>query len=288
MLRGTGWVYNPFMTFVRHRWTALHTLLAIAGVVLGSIVLPVGFKSCARDTLVASQAPLWGGMRDITTLQDTAVLKLQSKDELIKTIQELARTQAGLELRLKTLDAAEAARGRLEQILKMPAYPGYETKVTRILNRDVNAWWQQIWIDVGEEQGVYPGLGVISRYGVVGRVTKVYSQSSVVELVTSPRFRMAAQMKGDERPFVYQGMGLRFGMEPMGKVEALQPEMALKKSEVRGIITTGLNGSFPEGLLVGELIATDSLSEGGLLGGRVRLSKNLQNLKEVSVLIPYR
>lgn len=276
------------MTFVRHRWTALHTILALAAVILCSLIIPIGFKSLAIKTLVESQAPLWTALRDVKSLQDTAALKLQSKDDLIKIIQELAQAQSGLELKLKTVDALEAERGRLEQLLKMPSYPGYETKVTRILDRDINGWWQQILLDVGKAQGVRPGLGVVSRDGVVGRVREVYDQVSIVELVTSPRFRMAAQMKGDERPFVYQGMGLRLGMKPMGLVQALQPEMALKKDETRVIVTTGLSGSFPEGLPIGEIMETAGVNEGGLLEGHARLPGNLQNLKEVSVLIPYR
>ena len=123
---------------------------------------------------------------------------------------------------------------------------------------------------------------------MVGRIRDVYEQTSIVELVTSPRFRMAVQMKGDERPFVYQGMGLRFGMSPMGSVMALQPEMRLKDNQSATITTTGLSGNFPAGLPVGELTDTHGLSDGGLLEGRVELSSELQNLREVAVLIPYR
>jgi rod shape-determining protein MreC len=266
----------------------LHTILALAGTVLGAIIIPIGFKSCAKDMLIESQAPLWSALQDVKSFQDASALKLLSKDDLVKVIQELAQTQAGLELKLKTLESVEAERGRLEQELKMPPFPGYETHVARILNRDLNGWWQQLWIDAGRAQGVRAGLGVVSRFGVVGRVREVYDQVSVVELVTSPHYRMAAQMKGDERPFVYQGMGLRFAMSPAGIVQALQPEMALKRGESKPIVTTGLSGSFPEGLPIGELIETGSVSEGGLLEGKVKLPQNLQNLKEVSLLIPYR
>jgi rod shape-determining protein MreC len=276
------------MTFVRRRWTVLHTFLALAGVVLASIVLPIGLKSCAKDTLIESQAPVWEALQDINSFQNESALKIKSKDELVKIIRELAETQAGLELKLKTLDASEAERTRLGTLLKMQPSAGYETKVARIIGRDIDGWWQQIYIDLGRSQGVKPGLGVISRYGIVGRVREAYEQTSVVELVTSPRFRMAVQTPGDERPFVYQGLGLRFGLSPTGSVQALQPEMAAEKTEGRTIVTTGLSGSFPEGLPIGILTQTTQTGEGGLLEGRVKLPAELQNLREVSVLIPYR
>lgn len=276
------------MTFVRRRWTRLHTILAAIGLILAWAIIPIGLKSCAKDTLIEAQAPLWNALRDVKNLQDTAALKLQSKDELIKTISELSQTQAGLELKLKTMDALEAERTRLAERLRMQPNAGYETKTARVINRDLNGWWQQVWVDLGREQGVRPGMGVIGRWGVVGRVREVYDQMSVVELVSSPRFRMAAQMQGDARPFVYRGMGLRFLMSPMGQVQALQPEMALKDDQPRVIVTTGLSGSFPEGLPIGTLIDTKSWSEGGLLEGRVKLPDDLKNIKEVSILAPYR
>lgn len=276
------------MTFVRKRWTRLHTVLAVVGLVLAWAIIPVGLKSCAKDTLIEAQAPLWSALADLERAQDKAALKLQSKEELIRMIEELAQTQAGLELKLKTFDAVEAERARLAERLKMSPNAGFETKTARVINRDLNGWWQQVWIDLGREQGVRTGMGVIARWGVIGRVREVYDQMSVVELVSSPRYRMAAQMQGDERPFVYRGMGLRFMMSPMGQVQALQPEMALKDKTPKVIVTTGLSGSFPEGLPIGQLIDTNSWSEGGLLEGRVKLPDELRSLKEVSVLIPYR
>lgn len=276
------------MTFVKRRWSGLHTVLAIFGIILGWMIVPIGFKGCTKDMLIEAQAPIWGALSDVKTFQDTAALKLQSKEELVKTIQELARTQAGLELKLKTVDSVESAKARLEQQLKMPPALGFETKNVRIINRDINSWWQQITVDAGRAQGVRSGMGVISREGVVGRVREVYDQASTVELITSPRFRMAVQLQGDERPFVYQGQGLRLGLSPVGQVQALQPEMALNPNQSRTVVTTGLSGSFPEGLPVGELIDTKNIGEGGLLEGRIRLNKSLLNLKEVTLLIPYR
>ena len=280
------------MTFVRQKWTQLHTVLAIFGVILGWAIVPIGIKSCTKETLVQSQAPVWEALGELEKFQDAAALKLKSKDELAKTIGELGRTQAGLELKLKTLEAVEAERARLETLLKMQAnsrdLAGYEAKVARVINRDINGWWQQIWIDLGSAQGVKSGAGVVARFGVVGRVREVYEQTSVVELISSPRFRMAAQMQGDDRPFVFQGAGLRFAAAPLGVVQALQPEMALKPGEIKAISTTGFSGSFPAGLPIGLLTDTGGFSEGGLLEGHVRLPAQLQSIKEVSVLLPYR
>jgi len=160
--------------------------------------------------------------------------------------------------------------------------------VVRVLRRDLNSWWQLLWIDAGSAQGIRTGMGVVSREGVVGRIREVYEQSSVVELLTSPRFRMAAQLQGDPRPFIFEGTGSRFGLGAIGSVQALQPEMALRPGETRDIITTGLSGSFPPGLPIGTLFDTSTLSEGGLLEGRVRLRNDLNTLREVSALIPYR
>jgi rod shape-determining protein MreC len=276
------------MTFVRRRWTALHTILAIACVAVAWGILPIGIKSCSKDTLVEAQAPLWLALRDLNELQDTAALKLRSKDELIALIEELAGTQAGLELKLQTLQTVEDQKRRLEEQLRLGAPVGYETRLARVIRRDLTGWWQQIWIDKGRAHGVRVGQGVIYSEGVVGRVREAYEQISVVELITSPRFRMAAQLVGDRRPFVYSGMGLGLSQRPYGRVQALQPEVASHKIEGEKIVTTGLSGSFPEGLPIAELEKTEGMGEGGLLEASARLPEQLRELNEVTILIPYR
>ncbi len=276
------------MTFARRRWKSIHTLLAVVGLSAGLAILPIGPKSFMKSTLIEAQAPLWTALRDLSDWQDAAALKLRSKDDLVSIIQELASTQAGLELKMKTLEAVEAKNARLEGLLNMPASAGYETRVVRVLRRDVNSWWQLLWIDAGSAQGICAGMGVISREGVLGRVREVFEQSAVVELVTSPYFRMAVQFPDDARPFIFQGGSLAFAQAPTGNVSALQPEMALKADATRPLVTTGLSGSFPAGLPVGTLFETSTLSEGGLIEGRARLAAPINSLREVCVLVPYR
>jgi len=276
------------MTFVRKRHTALKTVVSILATIVAFWVMPVGLKSCAKEALIEAQTPLWTALRNLDELQDEAALKTSSKEELIALIQELSSTQKGLELRLQTLEAAENDRARLEGLLRMPPFYGYETRAARVLRRDLNGYWQQLWIDAGSAHKIKRGMGVICKDGVVGRVREVYEQSAVVELISSPTFRIAAQIQGDDRPFVYRGRGLAFGEQPVGQTQAMQPEMALKQGESKWLVTTGLSGSFPEGITIGKLIQTDSVSEGGLLEGSVELSKNLEKLRQVTLLIPNR
>jgi rod shape-determining protein MreC len=276
------------MTFARHRWTSLKTIIAIAALILVWGLLPVGLKSCARRSLVTVQAPVWSALRDSSDLQDTAALKLASKDELVSIIAELGHEQAGLELKLKSAAAAEAQKARLEALLKMPPYWGYDVRVARVIRRDLNGWWQQLWIDRGSSSGIRPGMGVVCAQGVVGRVSDVYDDIAVVELLTSDRFRMAAMFDTDVRPFVYVGQSLAFGGAPIGRAQAMQPQTKLAPGETKDVVTTGLSGSFPEGLPIGTLFKTDGQSAGGLLEGQVRLAAPLESLKEVSVLLPNR
>jgi len=275
------------MSFSRRQHPKLKAILATLGVVVLFLALPVGFKGCNKDLLIQSQTPLWTALRDIDSLQDDAALMVMKKSELADLVKELASTQAGLELRLKTLEAVEAQKNRLESMLKMRPYYGYETRRGRVIRRDLSGYWQQLWVDVGRKQRVKVGLGVISQDGVVGRVREVFDDSCIIELVSSPRFRIAAQLSGDDRPFVYHGEGLNFGFSPIGKSEAMQPEMAVgQKDAPRTIVTTGLSLSFPEGIPIGDLVQTGDVSQGGLLVGDIKLPRSLHSLRQVTILIP--
>ena len=59
----------------------------------------------------------------------------------------------------------------------------------------------------GSLHGIKDGCAVVCASGVVGRIAEVGLHTSVVELASSRRFRMAARFAGDDRPVIYYGRG---------------------------------------------------------------------------------
>ncbi len=249
-------------------------------------LVPTVVKSFLRISFFEFQAPAWTAISYLTSFQDFWSLRSRSKIELIKAGQDLARLNAAYELRNQQYAALETEISRLEKLLQLPSLPEYRFEVARVLRRDLNSWWQQILIRKGKNYGLIEGAAVVFSGGVVGRIKEVRQFTSVVELASSPTFRIAAQFDGDNRPVTYYGSVNRIFTIPHGYIKDVQPDVSADASTPRRIVTTRLGRIFPDGLTIGYVRNLGPSSDGLFQVGQVELNKELLSLNEVTVLIP--
>ena len=122
--------------------------------------------------------------------------------------------------------------------------------------------------------------------GIVGRVAEVRAYTSSVELISSPNFRMAASFEKDNRPVVYQGLAQTRLGPPCGEIRDAPQDLIANRQAPLKLLSTGLGGIFPSGLVIGTVSWLEPGSSGIFQAGKVHLDKRLLSLKEVSVLIP--
>jgi rod shape-determining protein MreC len=121
---------------------------------------------------------------------------------------------------------------------------------------------------------------------VVGRVVEVHRYTAIVDMLTSPTFRVAATVSGDNRPISYQG-GLNDSFKsPRGTVEFVPLDIAATPSAPRRLVTSELGGVFPPGLAIGEITSLEPSTDGLFKTGEVALDERLGSLTEVTVLVP--
>lgn len=145
-------------------------------------------------------------------------LHSNSKRSLIEAGRDLARINSAYELKMLENRNLQDRILRYEDILNLPPEDSYKFEVARIARRDINAWWQQLVIRKGRVHGIKEGYAVIYSGGVVGRIAKANLYTSVVELVSSRNFRMAAHFDGEDRPVIYQGVGAVSLQDAKGEV----------------------------------------------------------------------
>lgn len=268
------------------RFDQARPFLALGLALLAWLILPAVAKRFARLSFYEIQAPVEVSASYARDLQDFWSQRTRTKNELIEAGRDLARLNASYELRLAEDGRLRAEITRLENILRLPSFGDFRSEPARVVRRDFSAWWQRIVIRKGRNHGIVPGSPVIFSGGLAGRVTEVYSTTSIVELVGSPSFRLAAVFEGDDRPVSFQG-GINPPLRPAeGLLEYVPLDVFATPAAPRRLITSGLGGVYPPGLALGEVFQLEPSTDGLFKSGRVRLDPRLGRLNEVTVLVP--
>jgi len=268
------------------RFDQARPFATLAVVLLLWALLPLGLKSFTRASFFELQAPFATAQSYVQDLQEFWALRTRPKNEIIEAGRDLARLNAAYELRLQESEQLRAELLRLENILKLPPMPAYRSEPARVARRDFSGWWQRLVIRKGRNHGITVGAPVVYVGGIVGRVTEVYAYTAVVDLITSPTFRVAASAEGDTRPISYQG-GLNDSFRtPRGTVEFVPLDIFAAPGQPKRLVTSGLGGVFPPGLTIGEIVVLEPSTDGLFKSGEVRLDSRLGALAEVTVLVP--
>lgn len=270
----------------RPRLDSLNPLIALGVFLFAWWVVPAGLKSFLRVSFTEFQAPAWIANSYLDDLEGFWARRSHSKMELIEAGQEVARAKAYNEFNAQRVAALEEEIKRLESILELPSRREFRYEVARVIRRDLSAWWQHLIIRKGRNHDIPEGAAVVFSGGVVGRVVEVNAFTSRVELVSSPKFRMAAQFDGDERPVVYEGTAQGGFGSPVGVVRDAPQDLVASSSDPIRLVSTHLGGSFPAGLSIGQVGWLEPGSSGIFQTGEVSLDERLLSIKEVAVLIP--
>ncbi len=131
----------------------------------------------------------------------------------------------------------------------------YDRISAYVLSRTPSAWQNQVIISKGRTAGVVKNAAVMSRKGLVGRVVEVNQTNSKVELLSTQNDsanRFAVQLintKDETVNGLITGYNAEKNQLIMGQVTS-----KVKISKGTKVITSGMGGNTPKGLLVGTVV----------------------------------
>ncbi|CAM3110348.1 rod shape-determining protein MreC [Filibacter tadaridae] len=147
---------------------------------------------------------------------------------------------------------------RLREIIgKEDNLRDYEPVHATVISRNPDQWEEKIIVDKGEVHGVGKNMAVITANGLVGKVILVNKFTSTIELLSTENrnFRVASVIPGKKSAF-----GLIEGYDPArGELIMKRIDSNFDVEVGQKVISSGLGGIFPQGLLIGEVteISTD-------------------------------
>ena len=170
------------------------------------------------------------------------------------TIKNLASDNASLSQKIDQLafenarlKSAQQENQGLRKALNYKQISNFNLLPVEVLNSDPTGFTQVLVIDKGSGQGVDINQPVVVAPGLlVGKITKLYPNSSEVTLITDPSIVINAEVvDSGARGLVRGEHGLGLSLDLV-----TQNELIKTGDEV---ITSGLSDDFPRGLLIGDV-----------------------------------
>lgn len=222
-----------------------------------------GFRAKVTDTFGFVQRPFMA----LEQMED-----LRAKNELLR--------QRNLELSMELQQRKEEAleNERLRKLLQFQRESEFQVLPAEIINRGGSSIVNSVTINIGGIQGVKKDEAVVISEGVVGKTISVGENTSIVQLLTDVNFRLSVKTRRTRANGI-----LVWSHDNICTIENVPKSLDIMRGDT--IITSGYSDIFPEGMLVGKVIATSNEIPGFHKQIDIRTFVNFNELEEVFVII---
>lgn len=159
----------------------------------------------------------------------------------------------------------------------------YDIVNSTVLSRNKSYWLNTFTIDKGSSSGLKPNMAVITRYGLVGKISKVSKNSSEVKLITSDdiNFKVSVAIQTNDMEYfaILNGYDKETGLLIASGID--------KTTNVNvgdAVITSGLGELFPSGMYIGDIVDIKSDKYNLSKTVYIRTLQDFDDIHYVSVL----
>jgi rod shape-determining protein MreC len=183
-----------------------------------------------------------------------------------------------LRLQMNRYREADLANQRLRALLNFKKSIATPLLPAQLVAFDPSGWFQTILIDKGRSDGVVQDMAVVSAEGLVGRVIGVSNHHAKVLLILDGNSAVDAYIQRSRARGVLVGLGRELCL-----LKYVQRNEDVQVGDK--VISSGMGGVFPRGLLVGTVQEVVRGSSGLFQRVEVEPAVNFSRLEEVMVVI---
>lgn len=192
--------------------------------------------------------------------------------------EKLVRENNSLASEVASLQETKKENETLREQLNLVPKDKFNLEPSFVIGQDPQSFGSWLVIDKGSSDGVETGMSVVVSDGIlVGKIDEVGSNSSKVSLLTDSSSAVnVSDLETGAKGLIKGAYGLGLSMDMVAQADAL--------NEGDTVITSGLDGKTPRGLLVGKVqeirVSPDKLFQQAIIMPRVRY----QNLSVVFII----
>lgn len=196
---------------------------------------------------------------------------------LLERSAELEKEIVALKDHINILAAVDSVEADffVSDSLPLPQFNYIPAEVVNLSFSGVNNF---ITIDKGAQHGIKPDMGVVSAEGVVGVVSNVSQNFSVIIPVINPKFRLSARLKNSENygSISWNGASIREAqLQELPKHEEFHPG---------DTVLTSFSRIFPRNLIIGFVSSEGRSKDDNFNTFNIQLATNFYSLQSVLVI----
>ncbi len=233
---------------------------------VGTVLQPVqGFASRASDAIIDF----------VENVFNTTEADLEN--------QQLKVYVSQLEQSLNEMDSLRAENERLKSLLAFANSTPDLTYVSgTIIGRSQGIWFDTFTINVGRSQGVEKNMPVVNADGLVGRISEVGATWSKVIALIDSSMNVSVMVERTRDSGMVRGLLQAGNSSDTLELYYLPSDSDLMPGDK--IVTSGIGGLYPKGLIVGDVTEV-SRSSDTQSNAVVRPSVDFRHIEELMVVV---
>jgi rod shape-determining protein MreC len=247
-------------------------ILGIVGLALGGYLTPL--SRILLNPVVSAQT--WIATRYqavqsfIQAPQDTIRLRQRNTD----LEAEVSRLQAQV-IELQQRISETSILSALVDFAR--ANPEYSYQGAAVIGYDTSPFLRYVLINRGSDQGLRRGMPVVTQQGLVGRIAAVTSSAARVQLITDTTSTVNVRLDPSGAQAVLNGQ-----ITGDVSLEMIPQDTTIEVGDL--VLTSGLGGSYPPNLLVGQVSSVRSQAQDLFQRASVQTAVDFSQLEIVLVI----
>ena len=194
-----------------------------------------------------------------------------------KSNEELTRKMEELQSKLLETEEIRKENDRLNELLQFKSQLKFRVVPAKIIGHDSSNWKKSILINKGREEGVLTHHAVICPRGIVGKVVESFDHNAKVMLIVDNESQIGGMILRT------RDIGVLYGRDKdICLLNYLSRNADIKKGDL--VITSGFDGFFPKGVILGEVEKVYSEDFGLYKYAEIIPAVDFSKLEEVLVI----
>lgn len=212
---------------------------------------------------------------------------LTGGNDMREKLAELQKENAELRQQLIDYDEIKQTNEWYSEILGLhEENPEYTFAAGRVIGRDPADYYGNFTISSGQNAGISVNDPVVSTDGsLVGVVEEVGLTYAKVRTVLDPATKVACQISRTGETAYTAGSTVDLARRNLLRMTALERSSAAAVGDY--VVTSGIGGVYPGGLLIGTVTAIQSATDGMTLDAEIDLFADIFDLKQVMVITSF-